>query len=83
MTPKIGPGNELAVKTSVLIKPCTTPTMPLVASSPADQGSALPRHSERSDRQDGNTDARPWREPGLQRPTHNDDDNEHDERCSG
>ncbi len=35
MIPKIGPGNEVAVKNSVLIKPYTTPTMPLAASSPA------------------------------------------------
>jgi hypothetical protein len=35
MIPKIGPGNEMAVRNSVLIKAYTTPTMPLVASSPA------------------------------------------------
>jgi hypothetical protein len=45
-----------------------------------DEGPALPRDSERSDRQDGNTDARPWREPSPQRTTHRNDDNEHDER---
>lgn len=33
--------------------------------SRADQGSALPRHTEMQ-RQEGNTDARPGREPGLQ-----------------
>jgi hypothetical protein len=33
--PKIGPGNEVAVKNSVLIKAYTTPTTPLTASSPA------------------------------------------------
>jgi hypothetical protein len=35
MIPKIGPGNELASKNSVRIKPYTTPTRPLAASSPA------------------------------------------------
>jgi hypothetical protein len=35
MIPKIGPGNELAIKNSILIKAYTTPTMPLAASSPA------------------------------------------------
>jgi hypothetical protein len=35
MIPKIGPGNEVAVKNSVLIKAYTTPTTPLTASSPA------------------------------------------------
>jgi hypothetical protein len=46
-----------------------------------DEGSALPRDRERGDRQDGNGDSRPWREPSPQRPTHRDDDNEHDQRC--
>jgi hypothetical protein len=68
MMPKIGPGNELAIKKSVRIKPYTTPTTPLAA-------------SERSRRQDGNADARPGREPSPQRTPHRDDDNEHDERC--
>src|SRR5918996_6312529 len=45
------------------------------------EGSALPRDRERSDRQDGNGDARPWREPSPQRTTHRDDDHEHDQRC--
>jgi hypothetical protein len=35
MIPKIGPGNEMAVKNSVLIRPYATPTLPLAASSPA------------------------------------------------
>jgi hypothetical protein len=47
-----------------------------------DQRSTRPRHNERSDGRDGNTNARPWREPGLQLPTHTYDDIEHDERCS-
>jgi hypothetical protein len=81
MIPKIGPGNELASKKSVRIKPYTTPTTPLAASSRHEEGSALPRDSERSDRQDGNADARPWRQPSPQCTTHGDDDNEHDERC--
>src|ERR687891_685112 len=41
-----------------------------------DEGSALPRDSERSDRQDGNADARPRREPSPQRTTHRDDDHD-------
>jgi hypothetical protein len=35
MIPKIGPGNELAIRKSVLVKAYTTPTTPLAASSPA------------------------------------------------
>ena len=35
MIPKIGPGNELAIRKSVLIKEYTTPPTPLAASSPA------------------------------------------------
>jgi hypothetical protein len=35
MIPNIGPGNEMAVRNSVLIQPYTTPTIPLAASSPA------------------------------------------------
>lgn len=47
-----------------------------------DEGSALPRDGKRSDRQDGNADARPRREPSPQRTTHRNDDNEHDQRCA-
>jgi hypothetical protein len=79
--PKIGPGNELAIKNSVLIKAYTTPTTPLAASSPATTKDLRSRESERSDRQDGNADAWSWREPSPQRTTHRYDDNEHDERC--
>jgi hypothetical protein len=82
MIPKIGPGNEVTVKNSVLLKPYTTPTIRSPQQSRDDQRSALPRQGERSDRQDGNTDARPWREPGRQCPAHRDDDNEDDECCS-
>ena len=35
MIPKIGPGNDVAVKNSVRIKAYTKPTAPLTASSPA------------------------------------------------
>jgi hypothetical protein len=81
MIPKTWPGNELAVKNCSYQAIYDADDAARRKQSRDDPGSALPRHSERSDRQDGNTDARPWREPGLQRPTHSYDDDEHDERC--
>ena len=82
MIPKIGPGNELAIKKSVLIKAYTTPTTPLAASSPATTKDL--RSRETANAAIART-ATPMpghgREPSPQHTTHRYDDNEHDERC--
>jgi hypothetical protein len=84
MIPKIGPGNEVAAKNSVLIRAYTMPTTPLTASSPATTKDL--RCRETANAAIART-ATPMpghgAKPGPQRPTHRYDDYEHDERRGG
>jgi hypothetical protein len=84
MIPKIGPGNDVAVKNSVLIKAYTTPTTPLTASSPATTKDLRCRETANAAiARTATPMPGPWSEPGPQRPTHRYDDDEHDERRGG